>query len=216
MKKLTGIKSLILALLAFGGLGLEVLLAFFIEPLLYGTDMANWSTFQNISHWILTCICWGLVSAFIIIRSKKAYGFNVMEKKKKLKAWQVITIVIIIIISLIVSYIDWKGFKVIKEFNYNGWLKFIFQYIYYIFETLLVMLIIIFGQKAFENWLKIEKIPFGGIVLSLTWGLVHFLTKGTSTGIITTILALAIGIVYLIVNKDAKKSYLITFIIFVF
>ncbi len=42
--------------------------------------------------------------------------------------------------------------KVLKELHYNGWLKFIFQYIYYVFETGLVLLIIVFGQKAFEKW----------------------------------------------------------------
>ena len=38
MKKATGLKYLILALLAFAGLGLEVLLAFVLEPLMYGSS----------------------------------------------------------------------------------------------------------------------------------------------------------------------------------
>ncbi len=47
------------ALYAFLGLGGEVLLAYGVEPFLYGTDMANWSRGQNILHWILTCLIWG-------------------------------------------------------------------------------------------------------------------------------------------------------------
>lgn len=64
-----------------------------------------------------------------------------------------IVIGLICIFSLAVSYFDWNGSKVVKEWIYNGWLKFIFQYIYYTFETVLVSLIMIFGQNAFESWL---------------------------------------------------------------
>ena len=41
---------------------------------------------------------------------------------------------------------------------------------YYIFEVMLVILIIIYGQKAIETLLKKESsIPFGGIILAMTW-----------------------------------------------
>ena len=69
-----------------------------------------------------------------------------------MKIWQWVSVVIIFILMIVFSYIDWNGSKVLKEFRYNGWLKFIFQYIYYVFEVGLVVLIVIFGQKAFEKW----------------------------------------------------------------
>ena len=47
------------ALMAFACLGIELLLAFVLEPLLYGRSMNEWSDLQSISHWVLTCICWG-------------------------------------------------------------------------------------------------------------------------------------------------------------
>ena len=44
-----------------------------------------------------------------------------------------------------------------------------------IFEVMLVILIIIYGQKAIETLLKKESpIPFGGIVLAMTWGAYHW------------------------------------------
>ncbi len=47
-------------------------------------------------------------------------------------------------------------------------------YLYYIFEVVLVVLIIIYGQKAIETLLKKESlIPFGGIILAMTWGAIH-------------------------------------------
>ena len=59
MKKESGLEYLWLALYAFGGIGLEVILAFVIEPVLYGAQMSEWTVLQNILHWIFTCILWG-------------------------------------------------------------------------------------------------------------------------------------------------------------
>ena len=39
MKKVSGFSFLFLSLYAFGGLGLEALLGFLIEPAIYGTQM---------------------------------------------------------------------------------------------------------------------------------------------------------------------------------
>lgn len=214
MKKATGFNYLIMALLAFGGIGLEVLLAFLIEPAIYGTQMAEWTTLQNIIHWITTCILWGLVSVILIKKAKKDYGFDILAKGTKVKVWQWILVVFLVVVSLITSYIDWNGSKIVREFYANGWLKFIFQYIYYVFETVLVLLILIFGQKAFECWFKKENIPYGGIIVSLTWGVGHFFTKDLMTGIMCMILGLGLGSVYLLVNRDIRKAYPILFIMF--
>ncbi len=74
MKKLTGMKCIMMVLIAFAGLGIEAAFAFLIEPIVYGSSMNNWNTFQNIVHWIITCFSWGFVSYFIINLSKKNMG----------------------------------------------------------------------------------------------------------------------------------------------
>ena len=171
MKKASGIHFLMLALLAFAGIGLEVLLAFGIEPLIYGAS--------------------------------------------KLSVWQWLLVVIFMIGSLTISYFDWNGSKVIREFYANGPIRFVFQYIYYVFETVLVTLIRIFGQKAFEKWFHRENIPYGGIIVALTWGIGHFFTKDIWTGIVCMIGGLAFGSVYLLVNRDIRKAFPILWIMFV-
>ena len=168
MKK--GFFYLAMALLSFVGIGFEVLLAFGIEPLLYGAQIKDWTVTQNIIHWILTCILWGASAFGVITLAKKKGDFDIFQKGRKIELWKWIVIILIIIGSLVVSYLDWKGFKVVKEFKANGPLKFVFQYIYYIFEVLLVTLILVFSQKAFEEWFKNPNIPYGGIIVALTWG----------------------------------------------
>ena len=57
----------VLSLLAFVGLGLEALLAFLIEPLIYGKSLNEFSTLESVLHWVFTCILW-LITCFILVR----------------------------------------------------------------------------------------------------------------------------------------------------
>lgn len=214
MKKESGLEYLWLALYAFGGIGLEVILAFVIEPVLYGAQMSEWTVLQNILHWIFTCILWGAVGIWLIIYAKKKFQFDLLRKGTPMKAWQWLAVIFFVALSLVISYIDWNGSKVIREFYANGWLKFIFQYIYYVFETFLVMLILIFGQKTFEMWFHNDRIPYGGLVVAITWGIAHFFTKDIITGILCMISGFAFGSVYLLVNRDVRKAFPVLFIMF--
>lgn len=96
----------------------------------------------------------GGICFFLIKTAKSKYGFDVFGHQGKMKLWQWCVIGIIFVFMLVHSYIDWNGSKVLKELQYSGWLKFIFQYIYYAFEVGLVVLIIVFGQKAFDKWFQ--------------------------------------------------------------
>ena len=215
MKKASGIKYIVLAISAFASFGLEVLLAFGIEPIIYGVSIEEWTDLQNVIHWVITCILWGTASWFIIQFAKKKYDFDIFQKGEKMSIWQWLLIAIFVVGSLILSCFNWNGSKVIKEFYANGLVKFIFQYIYYVFETILVMLILVFGQNAFENWFHKQNIPYGGIIVAITWGIGHFFTKDILTGIVTVISGLAFGSVYLLVNRDIRKAYPILWIMFV-
>lgn len=205
-KKITGADYLYLALYAFAGIGLELILVGVIEPI-FGISLETYTTAQHVIHWIVICIVWLLVGAFLIDLAKKKYGFNVWEHQSKLKTWQYLGIIICLGVSVVTHYIDWKGFKPLLEYQKLGILKFIFQYIYYFFEAFLFSLIIIFGQKACEKWFKNEVIPYGGIVLALTWGLMHIVSKGSiSVGLLSAFGGFLYGAAYLIVGKDYRKA----------
>lgn len=214
-KKVTGWDYFSLGMLAFAGLGLEALYAYVLEPMIYGIAMQEWNTSQTIIHWIITCISWGIVGYLLILASKKKYQFNLFETADKMTKWQWISVIFCVVIALVASYIDWKGFKIIREFQSKGLLLFVFQYIYYAFETVLFMLIIIFTQKAFEASYKRKNIPYGGIICGITWGLAHAFTKGSIwIGLEGIVLGFLLGVTYLLVNRDIKKTYIALFIMF--
>lgn len=215
MEEVSGKNYVTLSILAAASLGLEVLLAFWIEPMIYGSPINEWTDFQIIIHWVVTCSLWCAASWRIIRFAKKKYNFDLFQKGSKMTVWQWALVAIFVIGSLILSYFNWNRSKVIKEFYTNGFVKFIFQYIYYIFEVVLVALILVFGQNAFEKWFHKQNIPYGGIIVAMTWGIGHFFTKDIATGIITVISGLAFGSVYLLVNRDIKKAYPILWIMFV-
>lgn len=215
MKKEKGTHYIKFAILAFVGICLELVLAYLIEPSIYQLSMNDWETCHYITHWILTCCIWGVVGALICHRAKFALGFDILAKGTKIKAWQWIVIIVVIALSFLTSYFDWNGFKIIIEYQNLGPLEFVFQYLYYAFEILLVTLILVFGQKACELWFHKANIPYGGIIIAATWGIGHFFSKDMLTGILCVIIGLAFGAAYLLTNRDIKKTYCILLIMFI-
>lgn len=215
MKKLRGSNYIILSIITASALGIEVLMAYFIEPFIFGNEMKSWTVFQTIIHWVVTCIIWGVICYYVIRIARKRYDFDIFQSANKMSILQWVLVLIAVLISLYLSYLDWDGIKIVKEFYSNGLPKFIFQYIYYCFETMIVTLILVFGQKAFEEWFHKSNLPYGGILVALTWGVGHLFTKDITTGIMTIISGLAFGSIYLLTNRDIKKTYLFLWMMFV-
>ena len=187
------------ALYAFGGLGIEILLLM-LETNLWGISSSKWTTLQNVIHWSATCVIWGIL-AFVLLK-------QIPEQHSKIKPLNIAIVSLIILISVACTSFVWHGFKPVIEFTNNGLIKFIIQYVYYAFESMLILLIIIFGQIFFEKSVgKTTNIPAGSIILALTWGLIHILTKGIATGIYVCIQACLFGFVYLALNRSVTISY---------
>ena len=204
-----------LAMDACGGLGLEVVYAFWLEPAVYGVPMEEFTPGQTILHWILTCVTWGIVACVLIRKAKGKYRSPILDKGKEMRIWQWGLCVLFLAIAFWIDYVSWGGFKVYLEFVRRGPLLFVFQYIYYMFETMLFLLIIVFGQRACELWFRKVTVPYGGIVCGLTWGLAHLFTKDLSTGLLGIVIGFAMGSVYLLVNRDFRKAYVLLFLLFV-
>ena len=218
-----GLEFLLYALEAFGVIGFELLWGFVVEPKLYHRSVNDFNTWQTIIHWIVTCTSWGLGAYLIIKDCKKNSDVDLLDNVKNAKVFdkgikvrQWVLIALGVTVCLVSTWIDWNGSKVLTELNRRGALLFVFQYIYYLFEVLLVLLIIVFGQMAFEKWFNNNKIPFGGIIVALTWGLGHWLSKGSlATGLYTAVGGFVFGSVYVLTNRNVKLSYLLLCIMFI-
>lgn len=214
-KKITGFDYLWCALYAFASVAFEVLVVA-VEGM-FQMDINNFTVTQSIIHWLITIVGWILLGILVIHIGRRTTGFDIWERGSKMLTWQYFAIAICFLVNIIAKYLDWGGFKVVMEWNARGPLLFIFQYIYYLAEGFLISLIIIFGQKACEKWFYNEKIPYGGIVLGLTWGLAHIFTKGSLiVGILSAFGGFLFGAAYLLVNKDYRKALPIIMLLFIF
>lgn len=111
MEEVSGKNYITLSILAAASLGLEVLLAFWIEPMIYGSPINEWTDFQIIIHWVVACSLWCAASWRIIRFAKKKYNFDLFQKGSKMTVWQWALVAIFVIGSLILSYffrLEWK------------------------------------------------------------------------------------------------------------
>ena len=168
-------KYLWLSLLSFGAFILEYLSIFVIEVTFLHIDMQNYTMQQRSLHCIIMVFMWAFFIGVLLLFSRKHYHFPERgSKRDKISSKSWIVTLACFIGCKIMTFIDWHTLKIVGEAQGKTVFQFCAQYLYYIFEVMLVILIIIYGQKAIETLLKKESpIPFGGIILAMTWGAVH-------------------------------------------
>lgn len=207
-------KYLWMSLLSFGAFMLEYLSIFVIEAIFLHVDIWNYTAQQRSVHCIIMAFLWAVFIGVLLIFSIKHYRFPTrgnQEEKISLKNW--IATFACFIGCKIMTFIDWHTLKVIGEAQGKTIFQFCAQYLYYIFEVVLVTLIITYGQKAVETFLKKESsVPFGGIILAVTWGIFHFVSRGVGieiwNGISSMIFSVLCGVMYIKLNRRWLYSYL--------
>ena len=150
-------------------------------------DIQNYTMQQRSIHCIIMVFMWAFFIGVLLLFSRKHYHFPERgSKRDKISSKSWIVTLACFIGCKIMTFIDWHTLKIVGEAQGKTVFQFCAQYLYYIFEVLLVILIIIYGQKAIETLLKKESpIPFGGIILAMTWGAIHFVSRGVGP-IVTT------------------------------
>ena len=211
VREVSWTKYLWLSLLSFGAFLLEYISIFVIEVKFLHVDIQNYTMQQKSIHCIIMAFLWAFFIGIFLFFSRKHYHFPETESKREkisLENW-IVTLACFIVCK-IMTFIDWHTLKIVGEAQGKTVFQFCAQYLYYIFEVLLVILIIIYGQKAIETLLKKESsIPFGGIILAMTWGAFHFVSRGVGfeiwNGISTMIFSVLSGVMYLTKTSHTEK-----------
>ncbi|VYU46172.1 hypothetical protein [Clostridium tertium] len=204
---------LILSLVTFLFFMLELFSIFVIEKMILNVSINNYTETQMGIHSLLTSGLWAVAIIIILFFSYKKYNFPKKSYEKIYKRnWMIVFIALAL--CKVITFIDYGTLKVIGEFEEKGIFRFSAQYIYYFFEIGLVLLIIMYGQKAIEVLLKRKsEVPFGGIILALTWGAFHFVSRGKGievwNGVSCMIFSILSGIIYLNVKRKIPYSYLL-------
>lgn len=211
-KEIKWSKYIWLSLLIFSAFLLEYFALFIIEMLIFKMDIWNYTANQRSIHHLIMVGIWILYIGSILFYAKRKSLFPNKELPFKLSTKNYLIAILCLVGCKVMTFIDWQTLKVIGEANGKDMFQFTTQYMYYILEVVIVLLIIVFGQKAFELRIgKESNIPFGGIVLAFTWGIFHFVSRGVGieiwNGISCVIFSLLSGLMYLNLDRSIKLSY---------
>lgn len=215
VSKETGI-CIFLAILSFFGFFAECIQAL-IECKTYGLDVVQFTQEQYLMHWKILIPIWFIISVVVVYLSRKNCHYDVFASYSVPHKWQIICGIAIPILFVIIwsCFNEGPGFyKFYKNFPFK---MFVYQYVYYVFEMLLAGLIICLSQIAIDNICeKATNIPWGGLILGLSWGLLHYFTKGSALiAIFSFVIAILFGVVFNWVGKDLKKAWPLMYLVFV-
>ena len=193
-----------------------IVYAFLLEPLIYGHSINEFTTIECIIHWLLTIITW-ITVAFLILRdARKKLNFQLKGTYEKWNVPAIVASCILVGLMMVINFVDIGKLKIVHEFYILGTLKFIFQHLYYLAEVILFTLIIVFGQNFLEKLFRKKNIPYGGIVMGLSWGLGHWFTKGSIwIGLAGLLLGFLFGTMYLFLGRDFRKTYIVMALTFI-
>lgn len=209
---------LVMALIIFGGLGVDMLIPMFVKSI-----VSDGVLYDKLISNFLTTIIWStfLYWAFRELKSKGVTKLwnNLWTLKGLVITLGFATIIILISFILMGTYTP-KCVQVLKVFymKYGNFAMptFIMQHIYYLFEASLMTMILILGQRwGEEKWPMLSKIvPVGGIVLCLTWGIIHMVTQDIAVGIYAMLISLLLGLGFTLTKKQLVAVYILSLVIF--
>ncbi|WP_459390863.1 hypothetical protein [Paenibacillus sp. CAU 1782] len=211
-KKVQPIEFLWLGLYAFAGFSLELLPGMIIH-------IFDVEALSKGLHSIVTGVFWFAFSYLLIHYSKKKFAYDVFAVRHQPTGRKLLVVLVLIVMITIATFIGFDGFKPLVEFQ-NGSQGDIFTYLlqlfYYLGESALIVLCIIFGQRFAEHQFAISKnIPSGGLFLALTWGVTHIFLQGVNGGLFTMFFSVLAGIIYVVCERDFKWSYVFIAIAFI-
>lgn len=230
-ENISALQYFLLGLLVFLILGMDMFVMV-MDQWLWG-DLFNMDDFFSspwyvlVGHWSIVIVLWtvGAVLFFVWLKKKKVLK-NVISLR-----WSSKGIPLLMSVAVIMSFLFAVVESLLLEGNllqiYDEYQKFtrvhgsmgllvsLTQNIYYIVESVLVVLLVALMQCAGEMWFKKPNLPYGGIGLMVTWGLSH-LIHGLASGLYITAFALVFGWLFVKAGKQWWPCLLFIWLMFIF
>lgn len=174
---------------------------------------------------IATIIIWAFELVAVYYFAKNKFGIYLFSKKNKdvetpslLKVLMtfLITFIPIMIISALLGW----NLKIVDDFGQKiesiKVTSVISQYVQFLLKILWTTIIIVLVQEGMEKIVVTKaKIPWGGIVLMLTFGILELFLFDGKFKIMYLLFNLIFGVIYLLTNKSFSKTYWISYILYI-
>lgn len=201
-----------LGLLAFAIVGWELVLLLLKSVLPAFTTVGP--LHAAVVHWALTGTGWLVGSAVVLRAARRRKGFisDPAPPARRLRRGVAVLVLVVVCVGF-----RWAGqggpFPPIAEYGgmveaYGelAWVALVMQWLYYAAEVVVMMLIIAFGQRAGELQFGRPAMPWGGLLLAFTWGLVHVLLQGVGAGLYGMLISVAFGMIFVLTGRSLRRS----------
>ncbi len=208
-------RFLTLALYAFAVFGWELLVVLLVDPLLETLDGA---ATPAILHWLVTAAGWtlGVLVVGLVARPRTrraaaqlrpcpgspdgaAYPNADPITGRALR-------IVVVAVALLVSAGgraaftgEWKLLHetadLVERFPGHALAAIVALLLYYLAETAVVVLLLRLGQRAGELRFGRPVVPWGGLLLACTWGVVHVFLQGLDAGVYAMAASVLYGLV---------------------
>jgi hypothetical protein len=225
----SGWRYILMAVIAFLLLAADVL-SMLVGKLLDGRSLSDpgmWSEhwYATVGTFLCSSLIWGISGALIIFwswrRGKLDMLFSLRGGRRVVLLFCLGVVFLFAISwwessgsgSIFPSLVrEYRGFE--NRYTGYGVVVTAFQYLYYLFESVMVLLVMTFFQRAGEAWTRLANVPWGGFGLTLTWGLAHLFSH--PEGLLTIVLtALLLGFVFVGVRKSVVPALAIILLVFI-
>ena len=94
-----------------------IVYAFFLEPLIFGHSMNEFTTIECIIHWLLTIITW-ITVAFLILRdARKKLNFQLKGTYEKWNVPAIVASCILVGLMMVINFVDIGKLKIVQTYE---------------------------------------------------------------------------------------------------
>ncbi len=191
------------------------------------SDPRLWSTnwYATVGGFVCSIAIWSAWVSVVLGWSRRRRVLeSLVRTRSGSKAWAVV-----LAGAVVLGFIGWaearasgSGFpSIVAEhggfvglYGDRGTAVTVFQYLYYLLESAMVLALVSLFQRAGEKWTRHALIPWGGIALSLSWGSAHLGTHPEGAAIVMLI-ALIYGVAFVLAEKSAPATLALVYLGFV-
>lgn len=224
-----GWRYLGLAMLFFGLLGIDYF-SLFVGKWLDGrpfSDPGIWGQrwFATVGMLMCSATVWTISTALIFrLHRRGGLGSSLFITSMDRRRWIAFFagVLVLIVLAYWESSLSGQGFPSLareyrafeRRYPEYGAAVTAAQSLYYLGESLVVFLILVFFQRAGEVWTGRVDCPWGGVGLTLTWGLSHFIShpEGAIWVVLSAVLS---GLVFAGVRKSIGPTLAFLYLTFV-
>jgi len=195
--------------------------AIFFKPMY---DWIYYGTLDSMFHNIIKSVIMIIGVIGIVVISKKVLGYNPLRSKEEsrkeelpIKNLIVLTLIVTASIALVSGLVGWQV-KILADLGERytgvqlglaavGWACASVR-------ILVALMMINYFQEGMEKSITNKHIPWGGILLLITFGLYELIMGTTTLPVLYLLLNVVYGEIYLLTHKNTWKSFLLIYVIY--